>query len=132
MRVLIAEDSTILRDGLAQLLAMRGHESTVVGDVADLEAVVERWQPDVAVLDIRMPPTHTDEGLRAAIAIRRAYPSVGVLLFSQYVERRFVDELLAGGAGGVGYLLKERVGDVDEFVDALGRVAGGGTALDPE
>jgi DNA-binding NarL/FixJ family response regulator len=132
MRVLIAEDLAILRDGLAQLLAMRGHEVTAVGEVAALEARVEAWRPDVVVLDIRMPPTHTDEGLRAAVALRRAYPDLGVLLFSQYIERRFATELLAGGAAGVGYLLKDRVADVDEFTDALRRVAGGGTALDPE
>ncbi|MEV4620651.1 response regulator transcription factor [Asanoa sp. NPDC049573] len=132
MRVLIAEDLAILRDGLAQLLTMRGHEVTVVGDVAAVPARVDAWAPDVAVLDIRMPPTHTDEGLRAAVALRHAHPALGVLLFSQYVERRFVSDLLSGGAAGIGYLLKERVGDVDEFVDAMARVAAGGTALDPE
>jgi DNA-binding NarL/FixJ family response regulator len=133
MRIVIAEDSAILREGLAQLLAMRGHEvvAAVTEPVALLAAVAEH-HPDVAVIDIRMPPTHTDEGLRAAIDLRRADASLGVLLFSQYVETKFVRELLAEGSSGVGYLLKERVADLDEFMSALDRVAAGGTALDPE
>ncbi|WAX56393.1 response regulator transcription factor [Jatrophihabitans cynanchi] len=133
MRVAIAEDSAILRDGLAQLLIDRGHE--VIAAVPDgdaLRAFVARDQPDVCVIDIRMPPSFTDEGLRAAIALRRTYPELGVLVFSQYVETRYAAELLAGSARGVGYLLKDRVADVREFVDALTRVAQGGTALDPE
>lgn len=133
MRIVIAEDSAILREGLVQLLGMRGHE--VVAAVADpvaLRAAVSEHQPDVTVIDIRMPPTHTDEGLRAAIDLRREHPGLGVLLFSQYVETRFVRELLADGSSGVGYLLKERVTDLDEFTGALDRVAHGGTALDPE
>jgi DNA-binding NarL/FixJ family response regulator len=133
MRVAIAEDSAILRDGLAQLLIDRGHD--VIAAVPDgdaLRAFVARDQPDVCVVDIRMPPSFTDEGLRAAIALRRTYPQLGVLVFSQYVETRYAAELLAGSARGVGYLLKDRVADVREFVDALTRVAQGGTALDPE
>ncbi|HEX5595897.1 MAG TPA: response regulator transcription factor [Micromonosporaceae bacterium] len=132
MRIIIAEDSAILRDGLAQLLGLRGHQVTTVGDAAALHSAVAEEPPDVAVIDIRMPPTHTDEGLRAAVELRRRLPAVGVLLFSQYVETRFVDTLLAEGSSGVGYLLKERVVDIDDFNDALDRVAAGGTALDPE
>jgi DNA-binding NarL/FixJ family response regulator len=133
MRIVIAEDSAILREGLAQLLAMRGHE--VVASVAEpdgLLAAVAEHSPDVTVIDIRMPPTHTDEGLRAAIDLRKRHAGLGVLLFSQYVETKFVRELLADGSSGVGYLLKERVADLDEFTGALERVARGGTALDPE
>ncbi len=132
MRIVIADDAAILREGLAQLLGLRGHQVTSVGDPAALHAAVASGPPDVAVIDIRMPPTHTDEGLRAAIQLRRDFPGLGVLLFSQYVETRFVNQLLAEGSSGVGYLLKERVSDVDAFVDALTRVASGGTALDPE
>lgn len=133
MRVVIAEDTVILREGLAQLLGMRGHEVVAaVGDATTLKAAVANQHPDVAVIDIRMPPTHTDEGLKAAIDIRKTHPTLGVLLFSQYVETRYVRELLAEGSSGVGYLLKERVSDLDEFTAALDRVATGGTALDPE
>ena len=133
MRVVIAEDSVILRDGLAGLLTDRGHDVVAaVGDGDALRSAVAAFVPDVCVVDIRMPPSYTDEGLRAAIAVRRAQPDVGVLVFSQYVETRYAAELLAGSARGVGYLLKDRVADVREFVDALTRVAGGGTALDPE
>ncbi|MET7666620.1 MULTISPECIES: response regulator transcription factor [Micromonospora] len=133
MRVVIAEDSGILRDGLSYLLVDRGHR--VLAAVADPEALriaVDEHRPDVAVIDIRMPPTYTDEGLRAALAVRAAHPGTPVLLFSQYVETRYAAQLLAGGAGGVGYLLKDRVAEVGEFVDALTRVAGGATVLDPE
>jgi DNA-binding NarL/FixJ family response regulator len=133
MRIVIAEDTAILRDGLAQLLVDRGHE--VVATVRDgeaLRAAVAEHVPDVAVVDIRMPPTFTDEGLRAAIAIRHERPGVGVLVFSQWVETRYAAELLARSSSGVGYLLKDRVADVGEFVEALTRVASGGTALDPE
>ena len=133
MRVVIAEDSAILRDGLVGLLTDRGHEVVAaVGDGDGLRSAVSAYRPDVCVVDIRMPPTFTDEGLRAAIAVRREQPDVGVLVFSQYVETRYAAELLAGSARGVGYLLKDRVADVREFVDALSRVAAGGTALDPE
>jgi DNA-binding NarL/FixJ family response regulator len=133
MRVVIAEDSGILREGLVQLLADRGYE--VIAAVADPEsllAAVAEHRPDVAIVDIRMPPTHTDEGVRAAVELRRDFPGTGVLVFSQYVETRHAARLLERNAAGVGYLLKDRVADVAEFAEALERVAGGGTALDPE
>ena len=133
MRIVIAEDNAILRDGLVGLLTDRGHEVVAaVGDGDGLRDAVSATRPDVCVVDIRMPPSFTDEGLRAAIAVRHEQPEVGVLVFSQYVETRYAAELLAGSARGVGYLLKDRVADVREFVDALTRVAAGGTALDPE
>lgn len=133
MRVTIAEDSVILRDGLVELLAGRGHEVVAaVGDGDALVTAVAADPPDVAVVDVRMPPTHTDEGLRAALQVRRDHPQVGILVFSQYVETRYASQLLADGAAGMGYLLKDRVADVGDFIDALTRVAGGGTALDPE
>ncbi|WP_430787227.1 response regulator transcription factor [Actinoplanes sp. G11-F43] len=133
MRIVIAEDSAILREGLAQLLAVRGHEVlAAVTDVPALFEAVLKEPPDVAIVDIRLPPSHTDEGLRAAVRLRREFPGTGVLIFSQYVETAFVAELLAGGSEGVGYLLKERVVQLDDFVDALHRVAAGGTALDPD
>ncbi len=133
LRVVIAEDAALFREGLTRLLADRGHQ--VVAAVADgdaLLAAVARHHPDVVVADIRMPPTHTDEGLRAAIEIRRDHPGTGVIVLSQYIETRYAARLLGGNAAGVGYLLKDRVADVAEFADALGRVARGGTALDPE
>jgi DNA-binding NarL/FixJ family response regulator len=133
VRVVIAEDSAILRDGLVQLLVDRGF--VVTGAVSDPEALrlsVERNRPDVAIVDIRMPPTFTDEGLRAAIALRRTHQGLGILMFSQYIETRYAAELLADDAAGIGYLLKDRVADVSDFVEALMRVASGGTALDPE
>ena len=146
MRVVIAEDSAVIRAGLAEILADRGHQvAAAVGDGEALLAAVAEHHPDVTVVDVRMPPGYTDEGLRAAIAIRRDYPQTGVLVFSQYIETRYAADLLrsgpggshrgagsSGGAGGVGYLLKDRVADVAEFIEALGRVAAGGTALDPE
>ena len=133
VRVVIAEDSAILRDGLVQLLANRGfHVTAAVSDPAALQRSVREDCPDVAVVDIRMPPTFTDEGLRAALDLRQSHPGLGILLFSQYVETRYAAELLAGGAAGIGYLLKDRVADVSDFVEALVRVASGGTALDPE
>ncbi len=133
MRIMVAEDSVILRDGLVQLLVDRGHEVVAaVGDGETLRSAVDEDPPDVAIVDVRMPPSYTDEGLVAAISLRRAHPDVGVLVFSQWVETRYAAELLAGRAAGVGYLLKDRVADVDEFVDALTRVAAGGTALDPD
>jgi DNA-binding NarL/FixJ family response regulator len=133
MRIVIAEDSAILREGLVQLLAIRGHEVTAaVADVPALFEAVAITPPDVAIVDIRLPPSHTDEGLRAAVRLRRELPGTGVLIFSQYVETAFVAELLAGGSEGVGYLLKERVVQLDDFIDALHRVAAGGTALDPQ
>jgi DNA-binding NarL/FixJ family response regulator len=133
MRVVIAEDAAVLREGLARLLTDRGHEvCAAVADAEALLAAVIEHPPDAVIADIRMPPTHTDEGLRAAVAIRRDFPSTGVLLFSQYIETRYTARLLESGAGGVGYLLKERVGNVADFISALERVAAGGTALDPE
>ena len=133
MRVVIAEDSVLLREGLSRLLTENGFD--VVAAVPDGETVlraVDEYRPDVVVLDVRMPPTHTDEGLRAALVVRSQWPDVAVLVFSQYVEERYATELLAGETRGVGYLLKDRVADVVEFVDALTRVANGGTVLDPE
>ena len=133
MRVVIAEDSVLLREGLARLLDEAGFE--VVEAVADAEQLlrsVAEHTPDVVVADVRMPPTHTDEGLRAALVIRQRWPGTAVLVLSQYVEERYATELLAGDTRGVGYLLKDRVADVDEFVAALRRVGNGGAALDPE
>ena len=136
MRIVIAEDSAVVRAGLAEILADRGHVVVAaVGNAEDLRAAVGEHRPDVAVVDVRMPPGYTDEGLRAAITIRRDHPGTGVLVFSQYIETRYTADLLgaaSGGAAGVGYLLKDRVADVGEFVEALSRVAAGGTALDPE
>jgi DNA-binding NarL/FixJ family response regulator len=133
MRVVIAEDSAVLRDGMAQLLTERGHEVTAaLSDGSGLESAVAETAPDVAIVDVRMPPTFTDEGLRAAIRLRASHPDVGVLVFSQWVETSYAAELLAGRASGVGYLLKDRVVDTDDFMEALDRVAHGGTALDPE
>ncbi|MFF6999180.1 LuxR C-terminal-related transcriptional regulator [Streptomyces sp. NPDC008313] len=133
MRVVIAEDSALLRDGLVQLLGMRGVEvAAAVGDAETLVAAVAEHRPDVAVVDIRLPPTRTDEGVRAAVRLRADHPGTGVLLLSQYVETTYAAQLLADGPAGVGYLLKERVVDIGEFVGALERVAAGGTALDPE
>ncbi|WP_420802474.1 response regulator transcription factor [Streptomyces taklimakanensis] len=138
MRVVIAEDSVLLREGLTRLLDDRGHEVVAgVGDGAALVKVVGELAaagepPDVVVADVRMPPTHTDEGLRAAIRLRVDHPELPVLVLSQYVEEQYATELLAGSGRGVGYLLKDRVAEVREFVDAVVRVARGGTALDPE
>ncbi|GAA4016177.1 response regulator transcription factor [Allokutzneria multivorans] len=133
MRVILAEDSALLREGLVRLLAEEGHEVlAAVGDATELLAQVRQRQPDVVVVDVRMPPTHTDEGLRAALEIRRTWPGVGVLVLSQYVEKRYATELLSTDSEGVGYLLKDRVVQVGEFLDALQRVAEGGAAFDPE
>jgi len=133
LRIVIAEDAAIMRDGLTQTLARRGHD--VVAAVADADELIQAvgsHQPDVAVIDVRMPPTHTDEGLRAAMTIRRDHPGVGTLVFSQYIEARAAGELLASSPGGVGYLLKDRVADVSDFIEAISSVARGGTVLDPE
>ncbi|KAB1911578.1 response regulator transcription factor [Micromonospora sp. AMSO31t] len=133
MRVVLAEDSTLLREGLARLLADEGHQ--VVAAAADAEQLVtavEQHRPDVVVTDVRMPPTHTDDGLRAALEIRRRWPEIAVLVLSQYVERRYAAKLLADRSEGVGYVLKDRVAQVEDFLDALDRVAAGSTALDPE
>jgi DNA-binding NarL/FixJ family response regulator len=133
MRVVIAEDAALFREGLVRLLQDRGHQiCAAVADGDALLAAATQHRPDVAVVDVRMPPTHTDEGLRAALELRRRQPETGVLVFSQYVETRYATRLLEGNAAGVGYLLKDRVADVAEFADALARVAAGGTALDPE
>jgi len=133
VRIVIAEDGVLLREGLAHLLADDGHEVVAsVGDALELVEVVERERPDVCIIDVRMPPTFTDEGLRAAIEIRSRRPDTPVLVLSQYVEERYAVELLSSETSGVGYLLKQRVADVRDFLDALERVAEGGTALDPE
>ncbi|MEU7045474.1 response regulator transcription factor [Streptomyces varsoviensis] len=133
MRAVIAEDSVLLRIGLVKVLETAGFE--VVAEVADAEALlaaVAEHRPDIAVVDVRMPPGFTDEGVRAALVIRRQWPGVAVLLLSQYVEERYAADLLSANTDGVGYLLKQRVADVEEFIDALRRVADGGTALDPQ
>jgi DNA-binding NarL/FixJ family response regulator len=133
VRIVIAEDSTILRHGLVELLTLRGHEvAAAVKNAVELRAAVLEHEPDVSIVDIRMPPTHTDEGLRAAIALRGEQPGRAILLFSQYVETKYAAQLLADRAGGVGYLLKDRVAEVSDFLDALRRVAAGETVLDPE
>ncbi len=133
MRIVVAEDSVVLRDGLVRLLTARGHEVVAeVGTADGLLPAVAEHKPDVAVVDVRMPPTLTDDGLRAAIAVRAEHPEVGVLVFSQYVETRYAGKLLADRSEGVGYLLKDRIADVSEFLDALARVAAGGTVLDPD
>jgi DNA-binding NarL/FixJ family response regulator len=133
VRAVIAEDLALLRDGLTRLL--RDNDIEVVEAVSDGDALVHavvRERPDIAIVDIRMPPTFRDEGLRAALELRRRVPETAILIISQYVEGTYARELLADGRGGVGYLLKDRVMDVDAFVEAVRRVAGGGTALDPE
>jgi DNA-binding NarL/FixJ family response regulator len=133
VRLVIAEDSVLLREGMARLLEDQGFE--VVGQAGDGEELVRKvmaHKPDVAIVDVRMPPTHTDEGLRAAQEIRERLPDTGVLVLSQYVEEEYATELIGDRAEGVGYLLKDRVADVDAFVDAVRRVSEGGSALDPE
>ena len=133
MRVVIAEDSVLLREGLTRLLAEAGHD--VVAAAAEAEEflrAVAAQQPDAVVVDVRMPPTFSDEGLRAALVVRSSWPGIGVLVLSQYVEERYATELLSDRPQGVGYLLKDRVADLSQFLDALERVADGGSALDPE
>ncbi|MBB4685906.1 response regulator transcription factor [Amycolatopsis jiangsuensis] len=133
MRVVIAEDAVLLRAGVTRLLADEGIETVAAVDNGDdLLGAVSEHRPDLAIVDVRMPPTFTDEGLRAALAARKKIPGLPVLVLSQYVEESYAVELLSAGAGGVGYLLKERVADVAEFLDAVRRVAGGGTAIDPD
>ena len=133
MRIVIAEDDPLLREGLALLLRAEGLDVVATADAAPgFLAAVEEHRPDVAIVDVRMPPTHTDEGIVAAVEARSRRPDLAVLVLSAYVEQAFATELLAGGAAGLGYLLKERVGRVSEFLAALERVAAGGTAIDPE
>jgi DNA-binding NarL/FixJ family response regulator len=129
----LAEDSVLLRAGLSRLLSDAGFEVVAaVGDGEELLRAVAEHEPELAVIDVRMPPTHTDEGIQAALVIRRLYPGIAVLVLSQYVEERYATDLLAGATRAVGYLLKDRVAYVEDFLDALRRVAAGGTALDPE
>jgi len=133
MRIVIAEDSVLLREGLTRLLAEGGFDVVAaVPDADQLLRAVGEQRPDLVVVDVRMPPTHTDEGIQAALVIRRQYPQVAVLVLSQYVEERYATDLLSVQTSGVGYLLKDRVAHVADFLDALRRVAAGGTALDPE
>ncbi|WP_217561856.1 response regulator transcription factor [Streptomyces sp. GbtcB6] len=133
MRVVIAEDNALLREGLVLLLTSAGHEvAAVAGSGPEIMPALLAHRPDIALLDVRMPPAFRDEGLRAALEARQAIPGLPVLVLSQYVEESYAAELLGGGTNGIGYLLKDRVGRVDEFLDALERVAAGGTALDPE
>jgi DNA-binding NarL/FixJ family response regulator len=133
VRVVIGEDSVLLREGVARLLTEAGFEvAAQAGDADDLLRKVRAHKPDVAVVDIRMPPTHTDDGLQAALTIRRELPATGVLVLSQYVEEDYAVELLSDGSGSVGYLLKDRVADVERFTEAVRTVADGGSALDPE
>jgi DNA-binding NarL/FixJ family response regulator len=133
VRIVIAEDSALLRDGLTRMLSDHGHE--VVGAIPDavgLTQLVEREDAELVVLDVRMPPTHTDEGIRAALELRSQWPDLPVVVLSQYVEENYASELLAGDLGGVAYVLKDRVTDVGEFIQTVERVAQGGTAIDPE
>ena len=133
MRVVIADDAVLLREGLVRLLVESGHDVVAaVGDGPSLVTSVLEHKPDVSIVDVRMPPSHTDEGLRAAVEARGKVPGTPVLVLSQYVEVSYADDLLADGKGGIGYLLKDRVSDVSDFLDGLARVAGGGTVLDPE
>ena len=133
MRIVIAEDSVLLRAGLTKLLTEGGFEVVAaVPDAEELLRAVDEHHPDLAVIDVRMPPTHTDEGIRAALVIRRQYPEVAVLVLSQYVEERYATDLLSARTSSVGYLLKDRIAHVTDFLDALRRVAAGGTVLDPE
>jgi DNA-binding NarL/FixJ family response regulator len=133
VRVVIAEDNALLREGLVLLVSSAGHEVVAVADSGpQIVPAVLKHGPDIAVIDVRLPPGYRDEGLRAAIEARKHLPGLPVLVLSQYVEQTYAAELLAAGARGVGYLLKDRIGRVDEFLDALQRVAAGGTALDPE
>jgi DNA-binding NarL/FixJ family response regulator len=133
LRVVIGEDSVLLLAGLTKLLESAGFTvAATAGNGTELLAAVEQAQPDLVIADVRMPPTHTDEGIRAALAIRARWPRIAILVLSQYVEERYAADLLSANTSAVGYLLKDRVADVAEFLDALRRVAGGGTALDPE
>jgi DNA-binding NarL/FixJ family response regulator len=133
VRILICEDSVLLREGLVRLLADDGHEVVAaLPDASGLEAAVTDTTPDLCVLDVRLPPTWTDEGIRAAIGLRSRHPGLAVLVLSQYVEEQYASDLIADGQGSLGYLLKDRVADVRDFLDAVARIAGGATVLDPE
>lgn len=133
MRIVIAEDSVLLRAGLTRILIDAGEDVVAtVGDADELLTAVARHQPDLAVVDVRMPPTMTDDGLRAAISVRERWPQIAILVLSQYVEERYATDLLANDTSSIGYLLKDRIADVSEFLGAVRRVGGGGTALDPE
>ena len=133
MRVIVADDSVLLREGLVRLLAENGHDVVAqVGDGPSFVNAVREFRPDASIVDVRMPPSHTDEGLRAAVAVRRELPGAPILMLSQYVDVSYADDLLADRTGAIGYLLKDRVAEVSEFLDGLARVADGGTVLDPE
>jgi DNA-binding NarL/FixJ family response regulator len=133
VRIVIVEDSALLRDGLTRMLADHGHEVVgAIDDAVGLVQLVEREDADLVVLDVRMPPTHTDEGIRAAVELRSQWPDLPVIVLSQYVEENYATELLGGDLGGIGYVLKDRVTDVGQFVETVERVAQGGTAIDPE
>jgi DNA-binding NarL/FixJ family response regulator len=132
-RTVVAEDQYLLRDGLTHLLAAHGFDVVeAVGTGPELERALREHRPDVSIVDVRMPPTNTDEGLQVALAVRREIPGLPILVLSQHVEQLYARELLADGAGAIGYLLKDRVFNADQFIDAVRRVAGGGTAMDPE
>jgi DNA-binding NarL/FixJ family response regulator len=133
VRVIVADDSVLLREGLVRLLAENGHDVVAqVGDGPSFVTAVRQLRPDASIVDVRMPPSHTDEGLRAAVAVRREIPGAPILMLSQYVDVSYADDLLADRTGAIGYLLKDRVAEVSEFLDGLARVADGGTVLDPE
>jgi DNA-binding NarL/FixJ family response regulator len=133
VRIVIAEDSALLRDGLTRMLAGHGHEVVgAIDDAVGLKELVERKDAELVVLDVRMPPTHTDEGIRAALELRTQWPDLPIVVLSQYVEENYATELLGGDLGGVGYVLKDRVTDVGQFVETIDRVGNGGTAIDPE
>jgi DNA-binding NarL/FixJ family response regulator len=133
MRVIVADDSVLLREGLVRLLVENGHDVVAqVGDGPSFVSAAREFRPDASIVDVRMPPSHTDEGLRAAVAVRREMPGAPILMLSQYVDVSYADDLLADRTGAIGYLLKDRVAEVSEFLDGLARVADGGTVLDPE
>jgi DNA-binding NarL/FixJ family response regulator len=133
VRILICEDSVLLREGLVRLLVDAGHEvAAALPDATDLDASVATERPDLCILDVRLPPTFTDEGIRAAVRLRAQHPELPVLVLSQYVEERYASDLIAGGGGALGYLLKDRVADVAEFLDSVARIGAGATVLDPE
>jgi DNA-binding NarL/FixJ family response regulator len=133
VRVIVADDSVLLREGLVRLLAENGHHvAAQVGDGPSFVDAVRHLRPDASIVDVRMPPSHTDEGLRAAVAVRREIPGAPILMLSQYVDVSYADDLLADRTGAIGYLLKDRVAEVSEFLEHLARVADGGTVLDPE